>query len=60
MTSWVSNALESQLVSGLEPYSVSDAAAVGQSGKSYSAAHLGTRPPRAFAPCFLPVPGGSS
>lgn len=32
----------------------------GQSGKSCLAAHPGTHPPRAFAPCFSPVPGGRS
>lgn len=52
--------LKSQLVSGLVPGTVSDADVREQSGKSCPAAHQGTHPPRGFAPCSLPVPGGSS
>lgn len=52
--------MKSQLVSGMEQGTVSDADVRERSGKSCSAAHPGTHPPRAFAPCLPPVPGGSS
>ena len=51
---------KSQLVSGLEPDTVSEADMREQSGKNCPAAHPGIHPPRGFAPCLSPVPGGGS
>lgn len=53
MTTWLSNAWESRLVSGLELDSVSDAATEGWSSKNCPAAHPRTHPLRVFAPVFL-------